>query len=233
MALPSLILFARAPEPGRVKTRLAPLLTERGAADLYRAFLEDAARVYASTPRWQSVVCVDGDSSDRFFSAPFATGWRFERQVAGDLGERLLCAFEEEFRRGAPAAVAVGSDHPALPRRRVEEALEALGAGTGASLIPAADGGYCAIGLSSGLPLADVFRGVAWSTEAVLAQTVSRLERAGIGYRLLSPAYDVDRPEDLRRLRADLAGRDAAAADYPSATARALAALDRVTGRPS
>ena len=67
-----------------------------------------------------------------------------------------------------------------------------------------------------------MFRDIPWSTPAVLAETVERMERTGVRYRLLPPAYDVDRPEDLDRLRLDLAGRDPAAADFPEATARAL-----------
>ncbi|HEY3203386.1 MAG TPA: TIGR04282 family arsenosugar biosynthesis glycosyltransferase [Thermoanaerobaculia bacterium] len=223
--LPSLILFARAPEPGRVKTRLAVRLTERGAAALYRAFLEDAAHVYVDRTGWQSVLCADPHPSDPLLAAIFFGAWRREAQASGDLGERLRKAFEREFARGAPAAVAVGSDHPALTRKRLKEIFGELARGLDAVLIPAEDGGYCAIGLASCAPLANVFEGIPWSSDAVCRITIARMENAGLRVKVLESAYDVDRPEDLDRLRRDLAQRDAASEDYPTATARVLEAI--------
>ena len=223
--LPSLLLFARVPEPGRVKTRLAGLLTERGATDLYRAFLEDAARVYRQPARWESVLCAEPDPFDSRLAGLFSDGWRRQAQTPGDLGSRLTGAFEGEFRRSAPAAVAVGSDHPALPLRLVGAVFRALAEGSAAAVVPAEDGGYCAIGLAARASVAEVFRDIPWSTGGVLAETLRRLESAGLPHRVLEAAYDVDRPEDVDRLRLDLAGRDPNAEDYPAATARALAAL--------
>jgi rSAM/selenodomain-associated transferase 1 len=225
MPLPSLILFARAPEAGRVKTRLAPRLTEAGAAELYRAFLEDAARVYLDAGRWESVLCADPDPLGPELEALFPHPWVRRAQAGGDLGQRLTAAFLSEFRRGAPAAAAVGSDHPALPRRRLAELFENLASGSEAAVIPAEDGGYCAIGMTCVAPIEEVFRDIPWSTGAVLSETILRMKRVGLRYGVLDSAYDVDRPEDLDRLRRDLAERDAAAEDYPVATARALAAL--------
>lgn len=226
MALPSLILFARAPRAGRVKTRLARRLSEQGAITLYEAFLEDAGRMYLRPALWTGVLWAEVDPFDPLFDPCFPAPWVREAQPPGDLGERLAAAFAREFRRGAPAAVAVGSDHPALSRRRIEEAFAELAAGHDAVVIPAEDGGYCAIGLRAGAPVEPVFRGVEWSTDAVLRQTIARFEDARVGYRVLDPGYDVDVPEDLERLRRDLERRDAADEDFPAATARALAALD-------
>ncbi|MEP6993450.1 MAG: TIGR04282 family arsenosugar biosynthesis glycosyltransferase [Acidobacteriota bacterium] len=224
MPLPSLILFARAPEPGRVKTRLAVRLTDAGAADLYDAFLADAARVYRDARRWRSVLCAESDPPGPRLEALFAAPWLHEAQVPGDLGDRLSAAFMREFRRGAPAALAVGSDHPSLPRERLAQCFEELERGSDAAIIPAEDGGYCAISLSAGAPLEAVFRDISWSTDAVLRETVARMDEAAMRYRLLDPGYDVDRPEDLERLQRDLAQRDPAAEDYPVATAKTLAA---------
>ena len=226
-ALPSLLLFARVPEPGRVKTRLTPRLTAPEAADLYRAFLEDASRAYLRVDRWQSVLCADPDPGDPRLGALFPEPWRRQAQSAGDLGQRLHAAFEGEFSRGAPAALAVGSDHPALERRRLEEVFDGFAGGADAVLIPAEDGGYCAIGLDARAPLGQVFRDIPWSTDVVFETTVSRLQAAGSRVRVLAPSYDVDRPEDLDRLRLDLESRDPAGEDYPAATARAFAALTR------
>lgn len=224
---PSLLLFARAPEIGRVKTRLTPALGAAGAARLYRAFLEDAARSYGCPAPWSGVLCADPDPDAPAFAGLFAPAWRGQRQAEGDLGTRLAAAFREEFGRGAPAALAVGSDHPALARRRLEEVFGRLACGQEAALIPAEDGGYCAIGLRAGAPVEEVFRDVPWSSARVLAVTLERMAGAGLRFCVLPASYDVDRPEDLVRLRAEVAARDPSEPDYPSATALALDALAR------
>jgi hypothetical protein len=220
---PSLLLFARAPEPGRVKTRLSPALGAAGAARLYCAFLEDAARAYRPPAAWSAVLCADPDPDVAPFPVLFPPPWRARRQQGDDLGERLTAAFREEFSTGAPAAAAVGSDHPALPRHRLEEVFDRLSAGVPAAVIPAADGGYCAIGLRREAPLAEVFREIPWSSPGVLAATIRRLSASAVD--VLAPSYDVDRPEDLETLRADIESRDPAAPDFPTATAAVLRSL--------
>jgi len=223
----SLVLFARAPEAGQVKTRLAPVLTEEGAARLYRAFLEDAARAYLAPESWSSILAAEPDPEHPFLSSLFRPPWRREAQAGGDLGARLTAAFESEFSRGAQSVLAVGSDHPALARRRLQKAFEALHDGAGAAVIPAADGGYCAIGLSARAVPAEIFRDIPWSSGEVLASTLRRCAGARVSVAVLEPAYDVDRPEDIERLRRDLALRGPESEDYPRATALALRQLER------
>lgn len=220
--IPSLLLFARAPERGNVKTRLVPPLSESEALCLYRAFLEDASAIYAAPGRWRSVLLAEPDPDEATLAALFPAPWTRRRQASGDLGERLAAAFEMEFSRGAPAAVAVGSDHPALRRRQIEEVFGRLSLGDDAAVIPADDGGYCAIGLAAHVRVRDVFADIPWSSSRVLSATRDRFAARGIHAEFLESAYDVDRPEDLDRLRSDLAGRDPAGRDYPRATARAL-----------
>ena len=223
--LPSLLLFARTPVAGRVKTRLVPPLSETEALRLYTAFLEDAAAIYPEPRRWESVLAAEPDPDDPALARLFGSPWIRRRQAAGPLGERLAASFEREFSLGAPAAVAVGSDHPALGRRLVEEAFSRLTRGADAAVIPAEDGGYCAIGLAARVPVREVFRDIPWSSASVLSATRERMAALGLDVALLEPAYDVDRPEDLARLRRDLAGRDPSGRDYPRATARALAEI--------
>ena len=225
--LPSLVLFARAPVLGSVKTRLSPPLSPRQVLALYAAFLEDAAGAYGSEERWTPILAAEPDGDDPLLVRLFAPPWRRRGQAPGDLGARLTSAFAAEFARGAPAVLAVGSDHPALPGERIEEAFDAVAAGSDAAIVPAEDGGYCAIALSRRVEPGHVFRGVPWSTPRTLSATRSNLEAGGHAVRTLASSYDVDRPGDLDRLRADLATRDAAAADFPAATARALRELGR------
>ena len=223
--LPSLLLFARTPQAGTVKTRLVPPLSEPDALRLYLAFLEDAAAISAAPGRWQCVLEAEPDPDDPALAAIFPDPWRRRKQAPGNLGERLGAAFEREFSAGAPAAVAVGSDHPAMERRLLEEAFARLALGREAVIIPAEDGGYCAIGLASSVPVREVFLEIPWSTPFVLSATRKRLAALGLQEAVLEPAYDVDRPEDLDRLRHDLARRDPSGRDYPRATARLLGTL--------
>ncbi|MEP6801062.1 MAG: TIGR04282 family arsenosugar biosynthesis glycosyltransferase [Acidobacteriota bacterium] len=223
-ARPSLVLFARVPVAGRVKTRLAPRLTNEGALRLYRAFLEDAARLYGAFPAWEPVLAAEPDRDAPELAALFPAPWRRESQHAGGLGERLAAAFSREFALGAPAAVAVGSDHPALFRQTVADALDRVASG-GAAAIPAEDGGYCAIAFSADSPWEEALREIPWSTDAVLETTRLRLAACGVELSMLPSGYDVDRPDDLDRLRRDLSARDPQSPDFPAATARALAEL--------
>ncbi|MFN2385137.1 MAG: TIGR04282 family arsenosugar biosynthesis glycosyltransferase [Thermoanaerobaculia bacterium] len=221
----TLVLFARAPEPGQVKTRLAPLLGADGAARLYRAFLEDAARAYGRAADWAPVLAADPAADHPLLQALFASPWRREDQVSGDLGARLTAAFRSEAARGARAILAVGSDHPALPHRLLLEAFRTVEDGRHAALIPAEDGGYCAVALSREVAPEGVFEEIPWSSPAVLEATLERLARLGASVSLLSTFYDVDRPEDVARLARDLASRDPGGEDFPAATAKALREL--------
>jgi rSAM/selenodomain-associated transferase 1 len=221
--LPALILFARAPVLGRVKTRLAARIGGGAALRLYRAFLEDASRIYGSGP-WSPVLAADPDPEEESLAALFPPPWRREPQGGGDLGTRLTEGFRREFARGAPSAVAVGSDHPALGRAPLAEALARVANGSAAA-VPAEDGGYCAIAFAAGAPFEEAFREIPWSTPDVLARTAERLARRGAAFSVLGHSYDVDRPEDLDRLRRDIASRDAASSDFPRETARALSEM--------
>ena len=119
----------------------------------------------------------------------------------------------------------MGSDHPALARSALTEVLEAVARGEDAAVIPARDGGYCAIALSMRADPEAVFDGIPWSSPATLEATLGRLRGLELSAAVLDPSYDVDRPEDLELLRDDLARRDPMEDDYPRSTAAALAAI--------
>lgn len=219
-----LLLFGKIPAPGRVKTRLAPLLGAAGAAALYRAFLDDAVAMALRV----------GGASVELWLEPPAPGEteRLARRYGGipvrwqrgqELGARLAAAFDGAFREGVERAVAVGSDHPTLPVRFLEEAFEGLAA---AELVlgPSRDGGYYAIGLPRrAWPRASaLFRAIPWSTAEVEARTRARAAELGLRAAELPGWYDVDGPEDLELLKRDVRPG--------SRTARVLARLVRDTG---
>jgi len=194
-AKPELIVFARAPEPGRVKTRLVPLLGERGAARLHAQLVEKTLAT-AHTAEIGEVVlyCAPGTRGEFFQQMQKHFGVRLHSQGPGNLGERMYRAL-----RRHPGAVLIGSDCPALRPADLRAAARALRGRADAVLSPAEDGGYALIGVrrvSRGL-----FKGVEWGSARVLAQTRLRLKRLRWRWTELRTVWDVDRPEDVARLR--------------------------------
>jgi rSAM/selenodomain-associated transferase 1 len=191
-----LIIFARAPEAGRVKTRLIPGLGAEAACALHAACVLDVHARHAdhAPPPREVVLYRAGDPGADFWRA--MTGpQRDQRGV--DLGERMAAAIAAELAR-APKVVILGADSPTLPPERVDAAFAALDH-VPVVLGPAEDGGYYLLGARDRLP--PVFHGPAWGTARVLADTCDLLDAAGLRYQRLEDCFDVDRPEDLERLR--------------------------------
>jgi uncharacterized protein len=226
----ALLLFARAPVPGRVKTRLAAAIGAAAAASLYRAFLEDASGQYARIPGIVPVLAGEPTGVAPEFDGLFQPPWRRRDQGEGDLGDRLCRAFEEEFAAGARWVGVVGSDHPSLPRASLLEAFRAAAESAGAAVIPAADGGFCLLVLPRGASPELLFRGIPWSTDRTFCVLADRAKTSGLPIHVLDGWYDVDRAEDLLRLRKDLESRDEAAPDFPAATQRWLSSSPQVLG---
>jgi hypothetical protein len=190
-------VFAKAPEPGRVKTRLTPALRAQEAADLYRALLLDTLDVVEPVAA-ATYVAYTPAGARRHLEALLGTRRRLLPQGPGDLGRRLAAVFER-LCDGRRSVLAVGSDCPGLTPARIEEAAGAL---TRADVVlgPALDGGYYLIGMRR--PHADLFRDVPWSTAGVLEATRERIAEAGLQVRWLPLERDVDTPSDLFELRA-------------------------------
>lgn len=218
-----ILLFAKEPSPGRVKTRLAPELGRVEAARLYRAFLDDAVRTISRPGGSSPELWVAPPSSVPWFSECYP-GVRVRPQRGRDLGERLRHAFGAAFDEGARRVLVVGSDHPTLPAALLRRGFRAL---TDADVVlgPSDDGGYYLVAIRAGAwPSAgELFSHVPWSTDRVLEVTLRRGRERHLSCHLLPEWYDVDEPSDLRRLRRDVEGG--------SHTARALADLDFTAGR--
>jgi hypothetical protein len=196
----ALVIFARAPRPGLVKTRLVPLLGAEAAAGLHARLVKHAletARAAAFRP-----IELHGapDCDDPFFrSCAGHYGVTLKPQVPGDLGARMLAAFEATLAAHARVLL-VGSDCPALTARHLRQAERALRDGADAVLGPCEDGGYALIGLKR--VDARLFEGIAWGSESVARDTRARLGELGWRRHELETLWDVDRPEDYRRLLA-------------------------------
>jgi hypothetical protein len=216
-----LALFARWPEPGRVKTRLSPALPAALACDLYRALLADALAAAAASPadarslHWAEAPA--GHAAD-----PAPGGFEVRDQRGADLGERLEHATSELL--GAPGArvLVIGADCPDLDAARIAAGFAALKR-TELVLGPARDGGYYLIGLAR--PASALFRGVDWGTSRVLAQTRERARALELSVTELEPLDDLDTPADLARWAARAAVGEAASGAAAAGAPRTRAAL--------
>jgi glycosyltransferase A (GT-A) superfamily protein (DUF2064 family) len=173
------VVFARPPRAGRVKTRLIPLLGEQGAAQLHARLL----RRTLATAVAAGLGAVDL--------------WMTRRQRGADLGERMHHAFVRCLRR-ADRVVLIGSDCPVLRASDLRKAARWLAGGADAVFAPAEDGGYALIALRRVSPR--LFEGIDWGSASVMSRTRERLAALGWRWRELPAVWDVDRPEDVRRL---------------------------------
>lgn len=194
----TLVIFAKDPRPGHVKTRLSPPLPPEAAAELAAAFVSDLARRLESLGR-VTVALPPGDTPVRLAGA-LPTGTPFTDQGPGDLGARLARALDGALAHGAAVALAVGADHPHLPLLQVRTAIDAARAGH-VGWIPTGDGGFACIALSR--PVPGLFADVPWSTPEAADGVRNNARRLGVSLRDAGTWYDVDTIHDLRRLAAD------------------------------
>jgi len=220
----TLVVMARAPVAGQVKTRLwqgeaaAGLSEQRAlsaaeAAQLHAAFIADVCSkgVQAGIARLRLYVA--GSDADAMAPAAWATqlaqGFTLHAQQGADLGARMQHALRTELAQGAQAVIIVGTDSPTLPVRYLQEAMAQLTGGAAQVVLgPASDGGYYLIGASQ--PVPELFaEGIKWGTSSVLPTTLQRLrehqrQHPKLRCHLLPFFYDVDTPSDLRLLREHL-----------------------------
>ena len=190
-----LIIFARAPVPGRVKSRLAADIGDLAAAGVYARLLYATLTDLARAELDEIEVCLSVASGDDapFFERAFPE-FRVTVQPAGDLGARLTAAFEEAFQAGVDAALVIATDVPSLDARVVRTAFQSLERAPGV-VGPCPDGGYYLLGLPA--PGADLFHPVDWGTDRVLAQTERLAASSGIKLKRLPPLMDVDTGDEL------------------------------------
>jgi rSAM/selenodomain-associated transferase 1 len=184
-----IIVFAKAPVPGQAKTRLIPRLGAWRAARLHARLTRLAVETALAAGCGQ--VELHGTARHSFFSR-LKTPFRLQR--GRDLGERMCRALESALRRH-PIAILVGTDCPMLSAADLRRAARWLRGGCDAVLAPAEDGGYALIGLKRGMP--QLFQSI--DQQPARGDTVKKL--AGYRWRALRRVWDVDRPEDLERLR--------------------------------
>jgi len=194
----SLLVFAKAPVPGRVKTRLRRAWGAAGACRWYQRLLTATVRTaVAAGAAPVTLCCAPGRNHPYIRSLAARFGLPLQVQAPGDLGDRMLGAFRRELRHH-DGVIIIGGDCTPLTPGHLRAAVAALEEGNDMVLGPATDGGYVLIGL--GRPVAGLFRGVHWGTARVLRQTRTRIRRAGLRVVELPPGWDVDVPADVHRL---------------------------------
>jgi rSAM/selenodomain-associated transferase 1 len=243
----ALAVVTKAPQAGRVKTRLVPPLTPEQAAELNKCFLRDTAAAIsiacsgglqlksADNARLQAgaqraplqcgpVAVYTPVGAESAYADIFPTDFSLLPQRGDKFGERLYFAVEDLFKCGFESVCLIDSDSPTVPAESFAEAVERLStSGDRVVLGPSDDGGYYLIGVKK--PHRHLFEQIDWSTEGVLNQTTQRATEIGLEVKLLPAGYDVDDDASLRRLSNELLA-DTTSTDIAPYTRRFLASLE-------
>lgn len=196
-----LLVFARLPELGKVKTRLAADLGPERALAVYESMLRDLLGSIGPSTAETEIECLwppspgaNGALLRRAFG-PHGTAM----QTGATLGDRLSMAFSERFFfHKTDKIIAIGVDDPLLPRTLIDHTFALLDS-VEYVIGPARDGGYYLVGCRAGSYEPEVFHGIDWGTSSVLATTIAKVAATGRTMALLPERYDIDTAEDLER----------------------------------
>lgn len=202
-----LILFAKAPRPGNVKTRMIPALGELRASELHWSLVNDMVeRVLVplnvgdqSGNTWAVQLYSDDVKSEKILQLSKEHAFPLFKQQGKSLGEKMSAAFAQALQQ-YDRVVLCGSDSLDFNRTHCESLAAALDEAD-IAIAPALDGGYIAIAAKRLSPLYDVMQNIDWGTSRVFTQTQLRANSAGLTVKALSPVKDIDYPEDLQGTR--------------------------------
>jgi len=221
----AIVMYARPPVEGRVKTRLQPGLSPAQALSLYEAMLSDGIERMTAFAAGSAVpfVSFSGECHAAGELARLLGTVRVEYQLGEDLGARMAHTVETRLREGFRQVVLLGSDSPNLPLDYLDQAFEALMA-VDLVIGPAEDGGYYLLGARR--LHRRLFQQVPWGTAGVLSVTRERIKSGHITCHELPTWYDIDTPASVARLQADLQrSRPGEDGPEPHRTRRVLAGL--------
>ena len=203
----ALVIVAKAPVVGQVKTRLCPPLSAAEATELFRCFLVDTVERACTLPDTQVCLAFAPADSEALFRALLPFPLRYLPQRGNGLGERLVNIFADLLQQGFSKIVIMDSDSPTLPTAYLQEAFTSLSdPGTDAVFGPCRDGGYYLVGARA--VHRGLFENITWSTALVLAETLAQARLHKLHLTLLPSWYDVDNGADLRELAAELGRLD-------------------------
>ena len=190
-----IIVFARAPIAGQVKTRLGQAVGMQAACDLYKKLLERTFTT-ALNADLAPVCCYTTDPSHEYFVNRKTRGVGFYRQQGDDLGQRMLHAFSQQLAT-ASSVLLIGSDCPVLAEEHLKQALVLLRDDSDTVIGPAEDGGYVLLGLKQAY--AELFQGIDWGSDRVLQQTIHKIEQLQLQWQQLELLWDLDTEADYKR----------------------------------
>jgi len=196
----ALVIFAKLPRAGEVKTRLGSVAGMERAANIYGEFAQHAFSVGREVSTNGTKVCVfyDPSSDEKDMREWVGEGFDFAPQEGDNLGERMRNAFLRTLRGGATRSIIIGTDVPELTAATVLEGFTHLRSND-VVLGPSTDGGYYLLGMNG--PVKDVFDRIPWSTGTVFSETLSRLRTLKLTHALLEELADVDTIEDYNAYR--------------------------------
>lgn len=194
-------LFAKRPDAGLVKTRLAAETSPAFAASVAEAFLDDVARRLA-TLAYSRIICCDPEEANAYFVKRYGSDFEVIDQGLGDLGQRLARFFQRQLSDPSTRAVVVGADSPSLPFNYIEEAFSRLDVAD-VVMGPSVDGGYYLLGCRQFIP--SLFEEMPWSTASVAGKTLRRVVDGPWKLAMLPMWYDVDTLADWQFLELHLA----------------------------
>ena len=196
----NILLFARLPVLGKVKTRLKSALSSIEILALYEAMLKRIVSLLNEGNLAEVQLWLDNNpSNENKFVADLPWHFKMNEQVGRDLGDKMNFAINKSLvSNNSKCALLLGSDCPALTLEYVDNALCLLNEGAQLVLGPAEDGGYVLIGVNKSYP--ELFQGIQWGTDKVLEETILKAKSIGVDYVCLEPLWDVDRPDDIGRL---------------------------------
>jgi uncharacterized protein len=190
-----ILVFVRAPEIGKVKTRLANVIGNEAALSLFKSFVADELAMLRNL-FFDVIICFHPHSARLQVENWLSDESDFVAQSGKDLGQRMRNAFEEVFSRGYRQALLIGSDLPDLSSSMILDAFDYL-TRQDAVIGPCEDGGYYLIGFRQNTYSGDFFLQIPWGTARVFDQTVLRFHKKNLNYYTLKKWRDIDNYEDL------------------------------------
>ena len=191
MSNPLIMVFVRNPELGRVKTRLAKSIGDQAALETYKILSKHTSKIISEIDSDQLIFYSDKIQDNDIWTA---TNCKKQIQTKGDLGQKMLDAFQYGFSLSYKKIIIIGSDLYSLRPKHIESAFEQL-ENYDVVIGPALDGGYYLLGLNFIIP--KIFNQKQWSTSSVLKETLSDLKEFNVN--LLEPLNDIDTYEDLKK----------------------------------
>ncbi len=193
------IIFARRPRVGHVKTRLAKTIGSRLATKIYSILLKRTLQQIAKVKYVRKILMPSNVEDVKWFRSKYScSGWLIRPQARGSLGERMSRAINFELSKGR-AVILVGSDVVTGQLQDIEKTRDLLNQGMDAVIGPALDGGYWLIGMRS--KFSNIFQGIKWGQSTVCDATVEKLKEENCHFILLPPRQDLDRAQDLLQFK--------------------------------